>query len=336
MAMLTGLAIALFITPKAIRMLRALYPSGQPIRQDGPKSHLESKKSTPTCGGLIIIFALLISSLLWVNLSNPYIWITLFVTLSLGLLGFTDDYMKLSRNNPRGVSGKLKLVIQALVSVIACFAVQKFSPLEHVSSVNIPFFKNLAIDLGYLYVVFVGIVIIGSSNAVNLTDGLDGLATMPVILVALSFAIICYLVGNHVFSEYLYINYVPGAGELTVLCGALIGASLGFLWYNAHPAQIFMGDVGSLSLGGTLGVMSVIVKHEFVLAITGGLFVMEALSVILQVYYFKFSGGNRIFLMAPLHHHFEKKGWTEQQVVIRFWIIAAVFMMLGLSTLKLR
>jgi phospho-N-acetylmuramoyl-pentapeptide-transferase len=337
MAMLTSLIISLLIAPYFIRVFKKLHPKGQPIRTDGPKDHLVKKQGTPTMGGLIILLSLLISSSLWINLANPYIWVVLFVTISLGLLGFLDDYLKVSHNNNyHGIGVKAKLFIQTIVSVIACLAIQKYSTPEYYSHITIPFFKNVIINLSYFYMVFVIIVIVGSSNAVNLTDGLDGLAIMPVTLVAASFAIICYLVGNYVFATYLQIHHVPGVGELTLFCAALIGSSLGFLWYNAPPAKIFMGDTGSLSLGGAIGTIGVITKHEFVLAIIGGLFVLEALSVIIQVYYFKITGGKRFFLMAPLHHHFEKKGWTESQVVIRFWIIATVFALIGLATLKIR
>ncbi len=336
MAMFTALIVALLIGPKFIHIFKKLHPKGQPIREYGPQTHLDSKKGTPTMGGIVIICSLIISSLLWVNLQSPYVWIVLFVTISLSLLGFLDDYLKVTHNHHHGISGKVKLIIQTIISIIACFAIQKYSSPEYYSHITIPFFKNVIINLGYFYIIFVVIVIVGSSNAVNLTDGLDGLAILPITLVAATFAIICYLVGNYIFASYLQIHYVPGVGELTVFCSALIGASLGFLWYNAPPAQIFMGDTGSLALGGTIGTIGVITKHEFVLAITGGLFVLEALSVILQVYYFKLTGGKRFFLMAPIHHHFEKKGWSETQVVIRFWIIAAIFALLGLSTLKLR
>ena len=335
--MFTSLIISMLIAPYFIRIFKRLHPKGQPIRDDGPKDHLTKKQGTPTMGGIIILLSLLTSSLLWINLTNPYIWIVLFVTMSLGLLGFLDDYLKITHNNNyRGISGKVKLLIQSIVSIIACFAIQKYSTPEYYSHITIPFLKNVVMNLSHFYIVFVVIVIVGSSNAVNLTDGLDGLVIMPIALVAASFAIVCYLVGNYVFATYLQVHHVPGVGELTVFCAALVGASLGFLWYNTHPAQIFMGDTGSLSLGGAIGTISVITKHEFVLAITGGLFVLEALSVIIQVYYFKLSGGKRFFLMAPLHHHFEKKGWTESQVVIRFWIIATLFALVGLSTLKLR
>lgn len=335
-AVLTALLLSMFFGPKIINKLKQIQPLGQPIRTDGPQSHLQTKKGTPTMGGLIILFSVLISILLWADLSNPYIWIVLFVTLSFGVLGFYDDYLKVTKRNSKGVSGKFKLVAQVLVSIIACVFIQKNSAPDFYSHLTVPFFKNIVINLGPIYIIFVTIVIVGASNAVNLTDGLDGLAIGPIIIATGCFAIICYLVGNAIFSSYLQIHFVPGVGELTVFCSALVGASLGFLWYNAPPARVFMGDTGSLALGGSLGTMSVITKHEFVLAIIGGLFVIEALSVIMQVYYYKITGGRRIFLMAPIHHHFEKKGWPETTIVIRFWIVAIIFALLGLSTLKLR
>lgn len=335
-AALTALFIALVTGPYIIRKLQAINPAGQPIREDGPSRHLEKKKGTPTMGGLIIHLAVFVSTLLWANLSNPYIWIILFVTGSFAILGFVDDYLKLLHRSSKGVSAKAKIVIQVLVSMAACVLVQEYSVPGFKSHITIPFLKDVIINLGYFYPVFVVVVIVGASNAVNLTDGLDGLAIGPIAIAGACFIVICYLVGNYVFSQYLKIHYVPGSGEISVFCSALTGASLGFLWYNAYPAKVFMGDTGSLSLGGALGIISVITKHEFVLAIIGGIFVMEALSVIMQVYYFKISGGKRIFLMAPIHHHFEKKGWSESQVVIRFWIITIIFALIGMATLKLR
>jgi phospho-N-acetylmuramoyl-pentapeptide-transferase len=335
-AALTALLLSMIFGPIIIRKLKQIQPAGQPIRTDGPQTHLQTKKGTPTMGGLIILMAVFISTLFWSDLANPYVWIVLAVTISFGLLGFYDDYLKVTKRNSKGVRGKVKLVVQVLVSIIACIAIQKYSSPDYYNKITMPFFKSLLIDLGPAYLIFVVVVIVGASNAVNLTDGLDGLAIGPIAIATACFAIICYLVGNAVFSSYLQIHYVPGVGELTVFCSALVGASLGFLWYNAPPAKVFMGDTGSLALGGSLGTMSVITKHEFVLAIIGGLFVIEALSVIIQVYYFKLTGGKRFFLMAPIHHHFEKKGWTEPTIVIRFWIIAIIFALLGLSTLKLR
>ncbi|MBP9791675.1 MAG: phospho-N-acetylmuramoyl-pentapeptide-transferase [Rickettsiales bacterium] len=335
-AALTALIIALVSGPYIIRKLQGLNPDGQPIRKDGPESHIKNKKGTPTMGGLIIHLSVFVSTVLWANLSNPFIWIVLFVMGSFAVLGFVDDYLKVVHKNSKGISAKAKIMIQAVVSIVACFFVQKYSVPGFESHVTIPFFKDIIIDLGYFYPVFVLLVIIGSSNAVNLTDGLDGLAIGPMAIACVCFVLICYLVGNAVFSQYLNIQYVPGAGEISVFCSALVGASLGFLWYNAHPAKVFMGDTGSLALGGALGIISVITKHEFILAIIGGVFVIEAVSVIIQVYYFKISGGKRVFLMAPIHHHFEKKGWSESQVVMRFWIIAIVFALLGMATLKIR
>lgn len=327
-----SLTLCLVFSPLIIKCLRKYQKFGQPIRDDGPESH-KLKQGTPTMGGLIIISSVFISSLFFADLKNPYIWAVLFVMLSFGILGFMDDYLKVIKNNHKGVSGKVKLLVQFIVSVIVCIFIQ-----HHTSHDELvfPFFKNLVLNLGYFYIPFVVFVIIGSSNAVNLTDGLDGLAIVPIAIVAACFALICYLTGNNIYAHYLQIPYVSNVGELTILCGAIIGSSLGFLWYNAQPAEVFMGDTGSLSLGGAIGTISVISKHEIVLAIIGGLFVIETLSVIIQVYYFKISGGKRIFRMAPLHHHFEKKGWSESKVVIRFWILAIIFALIGLSSLKLR
>jgi phospho-N-acetylmuramoyl-pentapeptide-transferase len=336
-AMVTAFMIMFFMVPWFIKVIRVIYPKGQPIKQIGPEWHNKTKAQVPTMGGVPMIFALIISILLWANLANPYIWITLFVTVSLGLLGFIDDYLKVSQgNNSKGISARYKLIVQGIIALIACFAIQKFSLTEYKTHITLPFFKRVLIDLSYFYAVFVMLVITGASNAVNLTDGLDGLAAGAFAIATICFGIICYLAGNFVFSHYLQIFHVPGAGELSVFCSALIGVSLGFLWYNILPASIFMGDVGSLALGGALGVISVITKHEFVLTIVGGLFVIESLSVILQVGFFKMTKGKRIFLMAPLHHHFEKKGWTESQIVIRFWAIAVIFGLIGIATLKLR
>ena len=336
MAAFTSLMLSLVLGPYFIAKLKSIGKYGQPIRKDGPAAHIKTKSGTPTMGGILILFSMVVSVLLWADLSNPYIWIILFVTCSLGFLGFVDDYLKLSEQSVKGVPGKLKLIYQTIVSIIACFAIQKFSIPEYETSITIPFLKSTVVNLGYFYVVFVTLVIVGSSNAVNLTDGLDGLAIVPVAIVAMCLGIICYLVGNFIFARYLQLHFVPQVWEVTVLCAAIVGSSLGFLWFNAHPAKIFMGDVGSLALGGAIGTISVIAKQELVLLILGGLFAIEAISVILQVYYFKFSGGKRLFLMAPIHHHFEKKGWTETQVVIRFWIIAVIFALIALSTLKIR
>ena len=336
-AMTTAFLIVFVMVPWFIKLVRKLYPRGQPIRQIGPNWHTNTKTNVPTMGGIPILFAVIISVFLWTNLANPYIWITLFVTISLGFLGFLDDHLKVSKNNNvKGIRARTKLIAQSIIALIACFAIQKFSLTEYKSHITIPFFKKALIDLNYFYPVFVIFVIIGASNAVNLTDGLDGLVAGTFTISTVCFGIICYLVGNYIFSNYLQIFYVPGSGELAVFCSALIGASMGFLWYNVIPASIFMGDAGSLALGGVLGTISVITKHEFILAIVGGLFVIESLSVIIQVGFFKITKGNRVFLMAPLHHHFEKLGWKESQIVTRFWIIAIIFGLIGIITLKLR
>jgi phospho-N-acetylmuramoyl-pentapeptide-transferase len=335
LAILMSLIICFLIGPRLIKYLKLWQKHGQPIRDDGPESH-KGKAGTPTMGGIMMIISIIISSLALSDLGNPYTWIVLFVLVSFGILGFMDDYAKITKNNYKGVSRKGKLLIQLCASIIACVAVQKFAPQEMSNQLAFPFFKNLLIDLGLFYLPCAMFVVIGSSNAVNLTDGLDGLAVVPISIAAGSFALISYLVGNSFYANYLQIIYVPHVGELSIFCSAIVGASLGFLWFNAQPAEIFMGDTGSLSLGGVLGIISVITKHEIVLGIIGGLFVMETLSVIMQIYYFKATGGKRIFRMAPLHHHFEKLGWQESKVVVRFWIIAVIFALIGLSSLKLR
>ena len=334
-AMFTALLLSFYFGPKIIRWLKSKQAEGQPIRTDGPESHLVTKKGTPTMGGVMILLAVGCSTLLWADLSNPYIWIVLLVMFGFGGIGFADDYLKLTRRNSKGLSSRRKIFWQVVISVIAAVAVQAAAPVGLADAITVPFFKNILIEAGMLYIPFALIVFIGASNAVNLTDGLDGLAIVPVMIVAGCFALIAYLTGNIVFSNYLQLHYIPGAGELAVFCSALVGASLGFLWFNAPPAKVFMGDTGSLALGGALGAISVVTKHEFVLAIIGGLFVMEAVSVIVQVASFKLTG-KRIFRMAPIHHHFEKLGWSEPTIVIRFWIIACIFALLGLSTLKLR
>lgn len=333
LAILVSLVVSFFITPFLIPRLRLLQRYGQPIRDDGPQSH-RSKAGTPTMGGIVIISAVLISTLLLADLSNLYVWIALYVIVSFGLIGLIDDYSKVTKNNSKGISGTSKMCLQICISLIACLILQKIP--SNTNMLTIPFFKNLMWDLGLFYIPFSMFVIVGSSNAVNLTDGLDGLAIVPIGIAAASFGLISYLVGNNFYANYLQLLYVAEAGELSILCGAVLGASLGFLWFNAQPAEIFMGDTGSLSLGACLGILSVITKHEITLSIIGGLFVLETLSVIVQVYYFKISGGKRIFKMAPLHHHFEKQGWTESKVVVRFWLIAIVFALIGLSSLKLR
>ncbi|WP_142848733.1 phospho-N-acetylmuramoyl-pentapeptide-transferase [Telmatospirillum sp. J64-1] len=334
-AILTALLVAFIAGPFVIRWLRARQKQGQPIRTDGPESHLLTKKGTPTMGGVLILLALAIATLLWADLTNPFVWVVLLVTTGYGLIGFWDDYLKVTKRNPKGVSGKMKLALQIIIASVAAYltVTATLPPLNQ--SLTVPFFKNVLIEMGFFYVPMAVFVMVGASNAVNLTDGLDGLAIVPVMIAAAVFALIAYLVGNAVFANYLQIHHVPGTGELAVICGALCGAGLGFLWFNAPPAMVFMGDTGSLSLGGALGSIAVVTKHELVLAIVGGLFVLETVSVIVQVVSFKLTG-KRVFRMAPLHHHFEKKGWAEPTVVIRFWIIAGILALIGLSTLKLR
>lgn len=331
----SSLFITLVMGTKFIAKLKLFQKEGQPIREDGPNSHF-AKAGTPTMGGTIIISSALFSILLFSDLSNHYIQITIFVFIMYGLLGFLDDYTKVSEFNYRGITGKKKFFFQFWVSLIAFFAIKYYSLHPHQTDLAIPFFKTFLIDLGYFYFPFAICVIIGSSNAVNLTDGLDGLAVGIVIIVFSAFAIISYLVGNFKYASYLEIIYVPHVTELSVFCSAIIGSGLGFLFYNCKPAEVFMGDTGSLSLGGVLGTISVITKHELVLAIVGGVFVIETISVIIQVSYFKITKGKRFFRMAPIHHHFEKKGWSENKVVIRFWILAIFFSIIGLSSLKLR
>jgi len=306
-----------------------------PIRNDGPTDHIIKKIGTPTMGGVIILFGLLTSVILWGDLKNIYLIFCIYIALTFGALGAYDDYIKIKFNNSSGISSKLKLLIQIILSVIGIGALTYFSDYSEISNLYFPFFKNLIINLGWFFIPFGVFVIVGSSNAVNLTDGLDGLATVPVMLVAACFAFISYVTGNIVFSDYLQIPYIEGTGEISIFCGAVIGSCLGFLWFNAPPAKIFMGDTGSLSLGGSLGAIGIITKHEIVLAITGGLFVLEAVSVMVQVISYKMTG-KRVFKMAPIHHHFEKKGWPESTVVIRFWIISIILAMIGLATLKLR
>ena len=306
-----------------------------PIRDDGPEDHIIKKIGTPTMGGLIILLGLLTSVILWADLSNINILFCVYVAVSFGLLGAFDDYKKIKYSNSSGISSKLKIILQIVLSIIGVVIYVNFIDYQNITNLYFPFFKNLIINLGWFFIPFAIFVIIGSSNAVNLTDCLDGLATVPVILVAACFAFISYVTGNIVFSDYLQIPYIEGTGEVAIFCGAIIGSCLGFLWFNAPPAKIFMGDTGSLSLGGSLGAVGIITKHEIVLAITGGLFVLEAVSVMVQVISFKFTG-KRIFKMAPIHHHFEKKGWPESTVVIRFWIISIILAMIGLATLKLR
>ena len=306
-----------------------------PIRDDGPSDHIVKKIGTPTMGGLMILLGVFSGVLLWGDLSNPYNWFLIYIAGSFGVLGAYDDYKKIKKNNSSGVSSKFKIIIQIFLALIGILILYFYSESNEIKNLYFPFFKNFVINLGWFFIPFYLFVLVGSSNAVNLTDGLDGLATVPVILVAGCFAFVSYVVGNVVFSEYLHIPYIKGVGEASVFCGSIIGACLGFLWFNAPPAKIFMGDTGSLSLGGSLGAVGIITKHEIVLAITGGLFVLEAISVIAQVISYKLTG-KRIFKMAPIHHHFEKKGWAESTVVIRFWIISIILAMIGLATLKLR
>ena len=306
-----------------------------PIRDDGPSEHIVKKIGTPTMGGLMILLGVFSGVLLWGDLSNPYNWFLIYIAGSFGLLGAYDDYKKIKKNHSSGLSSKLKFFIQLILALIGIFIIYFFSDSNEIKNLYFPFFKNLVINIGWFFIPFYLFIIVGSSNAVNLTDGLDGLATVPVILVAACFGFISYVTGNIVFSGYLQIPYIEGVGEASIFCGSIIGACLGFLWFNAPPAKIFMGDTGSLALGGSLGAVGIITKHEIVLAITGGLFVLEAISVIAQVISFKLTG-KRIFKMAPIHHHFEKKGWPESTVVIRFWIISIILAMIGLATLKFR
>jgi phospho-N-acetylmuramoyl-pentapeptide-transferase len=334
-ALITALIISFICGPFIINWLKRHQKQGQPIRDDGPEGHLITKVGTPTMGGVMILLALILSTLLWADLYNGFIWVTIGVTVSYGLIGLIDDYIKVTRQNPRGLSGKLKLVLQSLIAIVATIYIMTLVQDPMATSLAIPFFKSVLIDLGWFFIVFSSLVMVGASNAVNLTDGLDGLAIVPVMIVAGVFVLIAYLVGNSIFSNYLQLNYLPGVGELSIFCGALIGAGLGFLWFNAPPAMVFMGDTGSLAMGGALGSVAVITKHELVLAIAGGLFVLETVSVIVQVVSFKLTG-KRVFAMAPLHHHFEKKGWAEPTIVIRFWIIAVILAIAGLATLKLR
>jgi len=332
-AVLTSLVLSLALGNRVIAWLKSQQKE-PPLRADTPERHL-LKKGTPTMGGVLILMALGISTLLWADLRNGYVWAVLLVTLGFGAVGFWDDYMKLTKRNSKGLPGRLRLILEAAIALAAVAWVVWLTREPLSTSLAVPFFKSLLPDLGLFFFPFAVFVIVGSSNAVNLTDGLDGLAIVPVMIVAAVFAFIAYFVGNSFFSNYLLIQHVPGSGELAVFCGALMGASLGFLWFNAPPAMVFMGDTGSLSCGGALGTIAVITKNELVLALTGGLFVLEAVSVIVQVISFKLTG-KRVFMMAPLHHHFEKKGWQEPTIVIRFWIIAIILGLAGLSTLKLR
>lgn len=321
--------------PWWIRFLSKWQINGQPIRSDGPKSHF-AKLGTPTMGGIFIIISILLSSLMFADVKNHFIWIILGVLLTYATLGFADDYFKVKKNNSKGLSVFSKLVIQFIVALIACYYIEIYSPEKYYAKLFFPFMKNFSINLGWFYLVFASVVIVGASNAVNLTDGLDGLVSMPIIMCALCYCMICYFIGNKVFANYLIIPYIPGSGEVSIICAAVMGAVLGFLWFNAHPAQIIMGDTGSLALGGFLGTVSVLSKHEILLSIVGGVFVVEALSVVLQVGYFKITKGKRIFRMSPLHHHFEQIGWSEPTVVTRFWVVSIILSLIGLASLKVR
>ncbi|MBI1986094.1 MAG: phospho-N-acetylmuramoyl-pentapeptide-transferase [Rhodospirillales bacterium] len=334
-AIMTALIISFLFGPVLIDMLRSRQTAGQPIRADGPEGHLLTKQGTPTMGGFLILLAVTLATLLWADLRNGYVWAALGVTIAYGTIGFLDDYLKVKRKDSKGLPGKLKLLMQVVIAAVTAISIMHQLPPTLTTTLAVPFFKTVLLNLGWMFVIVAVVVMVGASNAVNLTDGLDGLAIVPVMIAAGVFALIAYLVGNSVFSNYLQLHYVPGAGELAVFCGALVGGGLGFLWFNAPPAKVFMGDTGSLALGAALGAVSVITKHELVLAIVGGLFVLETVSVIVQVVSFKLTG-KRIFAMAPLHHHFEKKGWAESTIVIRFWIIASILALAGLSTLKLR
>ena len=333
-AFFTALIFGFVFGRPLINLLRRRQGKGQPIRDDGPETHF-AKAGTPTMGGLLILTALMVATLLWARLDNPYVWIVLLVTAGFGLIGFADDYAKVSKANTKGVPGKVRMGLGLIIAVAASIAAAMVHPDELAFQLALPVFKDTLINMGYLFVPFAMIVIVGSANAVNLTDGLDGLAIMPVMIAAGTLGVIAYAVGRVDFTDYLDVHYVPGTGEILIFSAALIGGGLGFLWYNAPPAAVFMGDTGSLALGGALGAIAVATKHEIVLAIVGGLFVVEALSVIIQVLYFKRTG-KRVFLMAPIHHHFEKKGWAEPQIVIRFWIISLILALIGLATLKLR
>ncbi len=333
-AFATALIFGFIFGQPLINLLRRRQGRGQPIRDDGPETHF-AKAGTPTMGGLLILSALMFSTLLWARLDNPYVWIVILVTLAFGLIGFADDYAKVTKQTTKGVSSRARFIAGLAIAAMATYAAASFHPDALTNQLALPFFKNALLNFGMFFIPFGMIVIVGAANAVNLTDGLDGLAIMPVMIAAGTLGVIAYVVGNFNFSEYLGVHFVPGTGELLIFTSALFGGGLGFLWYNAPPAAVFMGDTGSLALGGALGAIAVCTKHEIVLAIVGGLFVVEALSVIIQVLYYKRTG-KRVFLMAPIHHHFEKKGWAEPQIVIRFWIISLILAMIGLATLKVR
>jgi phospho-N-acetylmuramoyl-pentapeptide-transferase len=334
LSVITSFVVVFLIGEPLIRIFKKNQISG-PIRQDGPIDHIIKKSGTPTMGGLIIILGIFLGTFLWADLNNIYVLTVVFISISYGLLGFVDDLLKIKLKNSRGLNSLSKLFGQIIIGLIAIYILIEYSEHQSLNNLYFPFFKNLILPMGIFFIPFTLFVIVGASNAVNLTDGLDGLATVPIMLVALSYTLISYVVGNTIFAEYLKIPYVESVGELSIFCGAIFGSCLGFLWYNAPPAKIFMGDTGSLSLGGSLAAVAIIVKHEIVLAIIGGLFVLETVSVIIQVLSFKLTG-KRVFMMAPIHHHFEKKGWPESTIVIRFWIIAIILALIGLATLKLR
>ncbi|MFY0690859.1 MAG: phospho-N-acetylmuramoyl-pentapeptide-transferase [Paracoccaceae bacterium] len=334
-AFFTALLFGFIFGRPLINLLKRKQANGQPIRDDGPESHLLTKQGTPTMGGVLILGALIFSTMLWARLDNGFVWVVLFVTIGFGAIGFVDDYAKVTSNSHAGLSGRIRLLLGFAIAAVAGFTATQIHPDALSGQLALPVFKDTLINLGIFFIPFVMFVIVGAANAVNLTDGLDGLAIMPVMIAAAALGVIAYAVGRVDFTEYLDVHYVPGTGELLIFTAGLIGGGLGFLWYNAPPAAVFMGDTGSLSLGGALGAIAVFTKHELVLGIIGGLFVVETLSVIIQVLYFK-ATGKRVFLMAPIHHHFEKKGWAEPQIVIRFWIISLILAMIGLATLKVR
>ncbi|MDP9138490.1 MAG: phospho-N-acetylmuramoyl-pentapeptide-transferase [Pseudomonadota bacterium] len=334
-SLLTALFLVFMFGPGLISLLRVKQGRGQPIRADGPPRHVLEKQGTPTMGGLMILSGIAVSTLLWADLSNLYVWATLFVMLGFGAIGFYDDFLKVTKSSAKGFSGRVRFLCEFVIAGVAVYAFMRIGDPALAGKLALPFFKDLLVPFGTAFVVVGAFVIVGAGNSVNLTDGLDGLAIVPVMFAAGSYGVIVYLVGNAVFADYLQIHFVRGSGELAVVCGAIIGAGLGFLWFNAPPAMIFMGDTGSLSLGGAIGAIAVAAKHEIVLIVIGGLFVLETVSVIVQVFSFKM-WGKRVFAMAPLHHHFEQKGWREPTIVIRFWIIAFVLALMGLATLKLR
>ena len=340
MAVATSQLVVVMMGSRFIRWMQAKQGKGQPIRTDGIQRHIIEKAGTPTMGGLMFLAGIAVATLLWADLSDVYVWVVLLVTLSFGALGFMDDYAKVTKQTTAGISGRTRLAVEAAVSVLAVYLMARYGPpspggASLSTSLAFPLFKHLVVNLTWFYPLFGAFVIVGASNAVNFTDGLDGLATVPVMIASATFALIAYLVGNFVFARYLELDFMPGVGEVAVFCAAIVGSGLGFLWYNAPPARIFMGDSGALALGGALGAVAVATKHEIVLGIVGGLFVIETVSVIIQVLWFKRTG-RRVFLMAPIHHHFERLGWSEPTVVIRFWIVAIMLAMLGLATLKLR